>query len=180
MTSCPEACVFWKKKAVEIWDWMKRVGIRISVGPVQLFAAGCTRVCWVSELRADAGRTVSIVKIVSLSPRDENLKVKKVIKVSYLNQESRQCFAGFLCMWTFNTSVYRHYVHFTYSLIMAMLQCVRPLSSQPIFYTVKILEWDLKLKKMWHADNEKKVKEKKTGSNWNGISENSQKKKAEN
>ena len=39
--------------------------------------------------------TVNIVKIVSLSPRLENLKVKKVIKVSYLNQESRQCFAGF-------------------------------------------------------------------------------------
>ena len=38
--------------------------------------------------------TVSIVKIVSLSPRVENLKVKKVIKVSYLNQESRQ---GFEC-----------------------------------------------------------------------------------
>ena len=46
----------------------------------------CTRVCWVSELRADAGRTVSIIKIVSLSPRVENLKVKNVIKVSYLNQ----------------------------------------------------------------------------------------------
>ena len=36
--------------------------------------------------------TDSIVKIVSLSPRVENLKVKKVIKVSYLNKESRQCF----------------------------------------------------------------------------------------
>ena len=46
-------------------------------------------------LRADAGRTVSITKIVSLSPRVENLRVKKVIKVSYLNQESRQCFAYF-------------------------------------------------------------------------------------
>ena len=33
--------------------------------------------------------TVSIVKIVSLSPRVENLNLKKVIKVSYLNQESR-------------------------------------------------------------------------------------------
>ncbi len=51
-----------------------------------------TRVGWVSELRADDGRTVSIVEIVCLSPRVENLKVKKVIKVSYLNQESRQCF----------------------------------------------------------------------------------------
>ena len=39
--------------------------------------------------------TVSIVKIVSLSSRVENLKVKKVIKVSYLNQESRQCFECF-------------------------------------------------------------------------------------
>ena len=44
--------------------------------------------------------TVSNVKVVSLSPRVENLKVKKVIKVSYLNQESRQCssVSGFLCM----------------------------------------------------------------------------------
>ena len=97
MTSCPEAMgwdcwVFWKKQLVEIWDWTKRVGIRIWARPVQLFTAGCAHVCWVSELWADAGRTVSIVKFVSLSPRVENLKVKKVIKVSYLNQESRQCF----------------------------------------------------------------------------------------
>ena len=42
-------------------------------------------------------------KIVSLSPRDENLNLKKVINVSYLNQESRQYFVffGFLCVWTF-------------------------------------------------------------------------------
>ena len=125
MTSCPEAGIlgyFWKKQWVEIWDWTKRVGIRIWARPVQLFAARCGRVCWVGELRADAGRTDSIVKIVSLSLslRVENLKVKKVINVSYLNQKSRQCFAGFLCMWTFNTSVYMHYVHFTYS-YLAML-----------------------------------------------------------
>ena len=97
MTLCLEVLgrdswVFWKKKQlVEIWDWTKRVRIRIWARPVQLFAAGCARVCWVSELRADAERTVSIVKIVSLSLL-ESLKVKKVIKVSYLNQESRQCF----------------------------------------------------------------------------------------
>ena len=46
--------------------------------------------------------TVSIVKIVFLSRCVENLKVKKVIKVSYLNQESRQCsecfFFLFLCI----------------------------------------------------------------------------------
>ena len=72
MTSCLEAmgwdsCVFWKKQFVEIWDWTKRVGIRIWARPVQFFAAGCACVGWVSELRADAGGTVSIVKTVSLS-----------------------------------------------------------------------------------------------------------------
>ena len=36
--------------------------------------------------------TVSIVKIVSLSPRVENLKVKKVIKVSYLNYQGSSVF----------------------------------------------------------------------------------------
>ena len=35
-------------------------------------------------------------KIVSVSPRVENLNLKKVIKVSYLNQESCQCFASVL------------------------------------------------------------------------------------
>ena len=111
MTSCPEAMawglvgILKKNQLLEIWDWAKRVRIRIWARPVQLFAAGCTRVCRVSELRADAGRTVSIVKIVSLSPRVENLKVKKVIKVSYLNQERRQCFAYFGI----------HNVYFTYS-----------------------------------------------------------------
>ena len=59
------------------------------------------RIGWVSELRADDGRTVSIEKLcVSLSSRVENLNLKKVIKVSYLNQESRQFFMffGFLCV----------------------------------------------------------------------------------
>ena len=36
--------------------------------------------------------TVNIVKIVSLSPRVENLKVKKVIKVSYLNERKSSVF----------------------------------------------------------------------------------------
>ena len=38
--------------------------------------------------------TVSIVKIVSLSPRVENLKVKKVIKVLYLNYRESSVFFG--------------------------------------------------------------------------------------
>ena len=58
-------------------------------------------------------------KIVSDSPRvEKNLNLKKVIKVSYLNQESRQCFAffRFLCVWTFHKH-YEHFMHvnvFTY------------------------------------------------------------------
>ena len=45
-------------------------------------------------------------KIVSLSPPVENLNLKKVIKVSHLNQESRQCFVFFWflyvsTLWTF-------------------------------------------------------------------------------
>ena len=58
--------------------------------------------------------TVIIVEIVclSLSPHVENLNLRKVIKVSYLNQESRQCFVffGFLCVWTFYA--YEHYERF--------------------------------------------------------------------
>ncbi len=47
--------------------------------------------------------TVSIVEIVCLCLLvSKNLKVKKVIKVSYLNKESRQCFRV-------------PYVYFTYS-----------------------------------------------------------------
>ena len=127
MTSCPEAMgwdswVFWKKQLVEIWDWTKRVGDS-NLGETSPVVC-C--VGWVSELRADAGRTVSIVKIVSFSARVENLEVKKVIKVSYLNQESRQCFAHFripmyvnslhICMfhtfvsWLYYTFTVRHVI----------------------------------------------------------------------
>ena len=59
----------------------------------------------VSELRADDGRTVSIENWVS--PCVENLNLKKVIKVSYLNQESRQCFACFS-----DSYAYEHYERF--------------------------------------------------------------------
>ena len=45
-------------------------------------------------------------KIVSLSPRVENLNWKELIKVPYLYPESRRCFVffGFLCKWTFYAS----------------------------------------------------------------------------
>ena len=90
--------------------------------PVQLFAAGCARVCWISELRAYAGRTVRIVKIVSLSPRVKNLKVKKVIKVSYLNQESRQCFGIPMHVNGLTHPYIRNNVLFTYRYFGRMLQ----------------------------------------------------------
>ena len=55
-------------------------------------------------------------KIVSLSPRVENLNLKKVIKVSYLNQESRQCFVF--------SEFYEH-MYISHICIMAMLRCDR-------------------------------------------------------
>ena len=83
--SCPEVMcwdswVFWKKQSVEIWDWTKRVEIWDQLG-----LGGAPPV-----IGSDG--TVCIIKIVLFCPRVENLKVKKVIKVLYLNQESRQCF----------------------------------------------------------------------------------------
>ena len=59
---------------------------------------------------------------VSLSPRFENLKVKKVIKVSYLNKESRQCFSYFGIPMHKNVLYIRIFVYFTYSRITAILQ----------------------------------------------------------
>ena len=61
------------------------------------------RVCWVRWNSQHSKNCVSL----SLSPRVKYLKVKKVIKVSYLNQESRQCFVffWFLCVWTFDEHV---------------------------------------------------------------------------
>ena len=57
--------------------------------------------------------TVSIVKIISLSLSlflyllvSKNLKIKKVIKVSYLNQESRQCFECFSDSYAYERCTY--------------------------------------------------------------------------
>ena len=69
---------FWKKtQLVEIWTLARAV---------QLGLHGMRRPFVGSD------GTVSIVKIVSLSPRVENLKLKKLINLSYLNKDSRQCF----------------------------------------------------------------------------------------
>ena len=82
MTSCPESMgwgfwvIFEKKQWVEIRTWAKRANFWASARPGQLGLRDAPRVVW-SE------GTVSIIKIVSLPPRVENLKVKKVIKISY-------------------------------------------------------------------------------------------------
>ena len=90
---------FWKKQLVEIWSWTKRVEIRTLASPV--WSTGCAArggVRWNSQHSKNC---------VSLSPRVENLKVKKVLKFRTWTKESRQCFAGFLCMWIFHIFVFR-------------------------------------------------------------------------
>ena len=99
---------FWKKTVS--WDlkldeasWFSNRGEARPVGSMR--CATCGGVRWNSQHR----------KIVSLSPRDENLKVKKVIKVLYLNyRESSvfQVFFGFLSTWTFHVSVYLYSVFY--------------------------------------------------------------------
>ena len=107
MTSCSEAMGwgFWV-----IFE--KKTELRPESRRGQLGLRGAPRVVW-------SDGTVSIVKIMSVSPRVENLKVKKVIKVSYLNKESRQCFAYFeipmhmhvLQIRTFYASVYSYILY---------------------------------------------------------------------
>ena len=81
------------------------------VRPVQFVDCGVrTRVSWVSDLRPDDGRTVSIEKLcVSLSPRVEKPKLKEGNK-SFVPEPRElsvlRVFFGFLCVWT--------YIHFTY------------------------------------------------------------------
>ena len=94
MTSCPEAMsrgfwvIFEKKKLVDIWNWTSE--LRSEPRWVQLGLRDALRVVGSDE-------TVSILKNVSLSPRAENLKVKKVIKVSYLNYRDSSVFRDSDC-----------------------------------------------------------------------------------
>ena len=64
--------------------------------PVQFVDCGVrTRVDWVSELRIDDGRTISIEKVCLSLLESKNLNLKKVINVSYLNKRvvSVSCFS---------------------------------------------------------------------------------------
>ena len=101
-----DSWVFWKKAV--IWDlrldeasWDSNLG---KASPVVCYRM-CVRLCsqWVESWRRTNSQLSKNCVSLSLSSCVENLKVKKVIKVLYLNQESRQCFVffGFLCVWTF-------------------------------------------------------------------------------
>ena len=123
MTSSPEAMgggfgVIFEKNAVR-WDlkldeasWDPNLG----------------ESSWVYEMRVvGSDGTVSLVKIVSLSPRVENLKVKKVIKVSYLNYRESSVFRVFQDSYASERSTYRYISHIR---IMDMLHYYRSKDTQ--------------------------------------------------
>ena len=74
-------------------------------------------------LKDDVG-TVSIVKIVSLTPRVEKLKVNKWINVSYLNNESRQCFADFPTSEYFTYSYFSCMLHISLKINVSARNCL--------------------------------------------------------
>ena len=112
MTSCPEAMgwdssVFWKK-AVSLNLRQNEASWDLNLGEVSPVVDCGMRASllgqWVESWRWTNSQHSK--KSVSLPPRVENLKVKKVIKVSYLNQESRQCFECFSDSYAFEDFTY--------------------------------------------------------------------------
>ena len=94
---------------VEIRRWMKRVDFLIWARLGQLGLRDAPRV-------VGSDGTVSVVEIVSLSPRVEKPKSQEGNK-SFVSELLRVVsVSGFLCMWTFHVSVY-----FTCIRIMDML-----------------------------------------------------------
>ena len=105
MTSCPEAIGrefrWFLKKAV---SWDLTLGEASPAGGYEMRGAFFGSVSWDLTqgrgspvgvwLKDDVG-TVSIVKIVPLSPRVEKLKLKKLINVSCLNNWESSVFRGF-------------------------------------------------------------------------------------
>ena len=100
MMSCPEA-MGWDFLVILNKSNELRFGLRQSelifqtwAKPVQFVDCGALAcIGWVSELRADDRQTVSIEKLCLSLLMSKNLNIKKVIKVSYLNQESVSCFS---------------------------------------------------------------------------------------
>ena len=94
MTSCSEAMdrglwvIFERKLLVEIWSWTKRVDFWTWARPVELSHRDAPCV-------VGSDGSVSIVETVSLSLVSKNLKVWKVIKVSYLNYRESLVFRVF-------------------------------------------------------------------------------------
>ena len=101
IASCPEAMdrglwvIFEKKKLVAIWSWTKWVDFRASAKPGQLGLRDAPRV-------VGSDGTVSIVEIVSLSPRVEKPKsqegnksfvpeLPRVVSVSSVFRDSYAC-----------------------------------------------------------------------------------------
>ena len=100
MTSCPEA-MGW-----EFGDFEKDVSWDLTLGRASP-AGGLTV--------GDLG-TVSMVKIASLSPRVEKLKVKKLINVSYLNNGESPMF---------RISLHQYIQHLHHGLFLALYYYVR-------------------------------------------------------
>ena len=105
---------FEKEQLVEIWTWTGQVDFRSSPRRDQMGSTGCPHVGWVSDLRADDVRPVSIVRNCLSLPMSENLKLKKVNK-SFVPDLKKvvKCFVffGFLCtrvwtLWTFYACEY--------------------------------------------------------------------------
>ena len=121
MTSCPEVMDFgwilgdfWKK--ADSWD----LNLEEASGFFLIWTRPGQLVLRDAQCVVGSDGTVSIVRIVSLSPRVENLKVKKVIKVLYLNYRESSVFRvffEFLCLGTFYVLYISIYL---YSCIMAI------------------------------------------------------------
>ena len=110
MTSCPETMgwEFWwfLKKAV---SWFLNLGEASLAGYYGMRRAFFESVQLGSWVKDDVG-TVSIVKIVCLSPRVEKLKVKKINKRFVPELKKVVSVSGFLCIWTFYIESFWPYV----------------------------------------------------------------------
>ena len=91
--------VGWLRKSIH-QSWLAK-GLDLELGLLyNKYITRCTAGCWFRS-NSQHGKNC-----VCLSLRVENLKLKKVIKVSYLNQESRQCFECFS-----DSYVFEHFMH---------------------------------------------------------------------
>ena len=127
---------FWKKQFVESCLWARLVEIRTWASPVVGYGmrsafVGSVSWDWTlgrpvqlgSWMKDDVG-TVSIVKIVSFSPRVEKLKVKKWINVSYLNYRESSVFRVFPCIfWLCYIYMYIYVCVCVYFSFHRFLQC---------------------------------------------------------